>query len=336
MAGEDGYIIYGALGSPYSMKMRALMRYRRLPHVWVTGRKATQAAMGEVKVPVIPVLRYPDGTYHNDSTPLIYDLERRHAERSVLPADPAQAFLAYLIEDFADEWMTKPMFFHRWHLDVDQQQMSRWLGFDAYTGTGRANIEEYAAKFRDRQVGRMPIVGCTQENRPLIEASCDAVLQALDDHVTDNLFLFGSRPSLAEFGLFGQISQLATDPTPDALMRGRFPWAYRWVLHVDDLSGHEGEWLGAEAALPDVVIRLLTVIGAVYLPFLAANAQATEAGAETVEFEAMGHGYSQAPFRYQAKCLRQLREAWAALSADARARLEGPLGETGCLETLAG
>jgi hypothetical protein len=119
-------------------------------------------------------------------------------------------------------------------------------------------------------------------------------------------------------------------------MRGRFPWAYRWVLHVDDLSGHEGEWLGAEAALPDVVIRLLTVIGAVYLPFLAANAQATEAGAETVEFEAMGHGYSQAPFRYQAKCLRQLREAWAALSADARARLEGPLGETGCLETLAG
>ena len=77
------YKINGALGSPYSLKLRAVMRYRRISHVWVHG-VAARDALGQVKAPVIPVLEYPDGTFDNDSTPLIYDLEARHAGRSVI------------------------------------------------------------------------------------------------------------------------------------------------------------------------------------------------------------------------------------------------------------
>lgn len=318
------YRLYGALGSPYSMKMRSVLRYRRLPHLWIDGAPA-RAALAEVRAPVIPVLQYPDGHYDNDSTPLIYDLEARHADRSVVPHDPAHAFLAHLIEDFADEWLTKAMFGYRWLDEVDQVQMSRWLAFDNLKGGGLTTSQGFAQQFRARQVGRMALVGCTAENFPLIEASTRAVLAALEAHVVERHCLFGTRPSLAEFGLFGQLSQLGTDPTPQAMMRADYPYTYRWLAHVDDMSGAEGEW---EPGLAPVVAELVRIAGAVYVPFLRANAAAVEAGADRFRMEAMGLFYEQGTFKYQVKCLRELQARYAALDAMVRAAVEPVLGES--------
>ncbi|MGB7406258.1 MAG: glutathione S-transferase N-terminal domain-containing protein, partial [Pacificimonas sp.] len=167
----DSYKIYGAIASPYSIKMRAVMRYRRLPHIFIDEAVARAAALKDVKVPVIPVIEFPDGTRRNDSTPLIYELEQRHSERSIIPTDPGHAFLAYLIEDFADEWMTKPMFLYRWRAEADQEQVSRWLVFDGLKRAG-APLEEQAALFKARQMGRLPMVaGSGAGSEALVEAS---------------------------------------------------------------------------------------------------------------------------------------------------------------------
>lgn len=316
------YTLYGALASPYSMKMRSVLRYRRIAFVWKDGA-AVAGALEQVRAPVIPVLEFPDGSFANDSTPLIYELERRHPARRVIPPEPSIAFLAHLLEDFADEWLTKPMFGYRWLDEVDQVQMSRWLAFDRNHGGGRARSEAQAELFRQRQVGRMGIVGCTRENFPLIEASTRAVLDALEAQVTESFFLFGSRPSLAEFALYGQFSQLGTDPTPQAMMRADYPYTYRWLAHVDDLSGHEGEWAGEPSA---AALRLAEIAGEVYAPFLAANAAAFEAGEDSFGFAAMGHDYAQGTFKYQVKCLADLRRRYGALSAQDRARADGWIG----------
>lgn len=328
------YTIYGGLGSPYSMKMRAIFRYRRIPYVWHQLGPGDEHVFQHVKAPVIPIIEYPDGTWKNDSTPVLFDLEARHSERSLVPDHAGLAFLAYLLEDFADEWGTKAMFHYRWYRERDQQRMSEWLLFDRLAGAGREPILEAAKAFRDRQVGRMALVGCTPENAPIIEESATRILSLFEAHVTEARYLFGSRPSLADFGWLGQLSQLATDPTPQELMRKDFPFTYRWLANLDDASGVEGAWQSAEQPPAAAVKGLLKHAGEVYFPFLMANADALKRGEDQFSVTLMGRTYTQGTFKYQAKCLTELRSAYSALDGEARAYVEPILAETGCLEPL--
>ena len=330
------YTIHGGLGSPYSMKMRAIFRYRRLPHVWKQVDMADRSMFAKVKAPVIPVIEFPDGSWHNDSTPMIFMLEKLHGARSIVPEDAGQAFLAYLLEDMADEWGTKAMFHYRWYRERDQKQMSEWLSFDRLHGQGRDAILQSAAMFRARQVGRMALVGCTPENAPVIEESARQIMSLFETHVTEESYLFGSRPSLADFGWMGQLSQLAVDPTPDDVMREIAPFTFRWLMNLDDASGVEGSWHDPSAPASPAIRGLLEMAGDVYFPFLLANAAAFEKGEKTFSVTLLGRPYSQGSFRYQQRCLWDLREAYARLDATAKAKVDPLLSDTGCLAPLKG
>ena len=332
----DHYRILGALGSPYSMKMRAILRYRRLPHIWIQAKESHSAERAQVRPAVIPVIQYPDGAYHVDSTPMIYELEARHpGQRSIVPPDAGDAFLAYLLEDMADEWATKIMFHYRWHRPRDQKQMSEWLAFDRSTGGGLADVTRYAGFFRDRQVGRMALVGCTPENAPIIEDAAAQLAGMFEAHVVNRpYFFFGSRPSMAEFSWYGQFSQLIVDPTANDTLREIAPFTVRWIMHMDDLSGVEGEWRAPDEALPAIVPQLLAFAGEVYLPFLEANVAALAAGEETFTLDILGRPYTQGAFKYQARCLESLRRGYAELPAAARTRIDPLLQTAGLIAPL--
>jgi glutathione S-transferase len=325
------HTLHGLDPSPYSVKMRALLRYRRIPFVWSNTGSPRDIAVAAGLPPVIPVLRFPDGRLMNDSTPLAYLLEQEQAgERSVIPDDPALAWLSDLFEDFGDEWVTKMMFHYRWYYAADRAFAQTWI-VNARNSVMEEDERRRAMQvFNDRQVGRMALVGCTEQNRPIIEESYRFVIETLDRHVLSVPFLLGSRPCLGDFGLYGQLQILSIDPTPAAEMRARAPNLFVWLIRLDDASGVEGSWADPSDPLPGTLTALLGHMAKTYLPFLAANARAVQNGIDKVELNMLGRPWAQAAFRYQAKCYDALRKKWQALPVAARQCLDPILEETGC------
>ena len=125
--------LLGMPGSPYTRKMLALLRYRRIPHRIIWGSHFEPLANYPApKVKLLPTFYFPTANGKEavvDSTPIIQRLEREHDDRKVVPDDPLLRFLTNLIEDFADEWVTKAMFHYRWHFSEDAANAGPLLAF---------------------------------------------------------------------------------------------------------------------------------------------------------------------------------------------------------------
>jgi len=334
--GEE-LLIVGAPGSPYSRKLRAVLRYRRIPFVWVQAGGPESRSLPKPRVELLPqlILRGKDGVLEArvDSTPLIRELESLHPGRSVIPPDPVVNFLDALLEDYADEWLTKAMFHYRWVFAPDIAKASAILPRWRRTDQPESQAIELGKVFAERQIGRLGVVGSNPTTGPVIEESYRRLLRSLAAQLEHSRFVLGGRPSAADFALFGQLTQLAGfDPTPTAIALQLAPRVAAWVEVVEDLSGLEpkdSDWVTRDA-LPETLRALLAEAGRVYAVFLLANADALKRGTARVECTIDGRPWLQQPFPYQGKCLQWLREHRAALSTDDRREVDAALAGTGC------
>ena len=327
----------GAPGSPYTRKMLALLRYRRIPYRLLVGNNAASADLPEPKVALLPTFYFSDARGELeavvDSTPIIRRLENEYVGRSVIPADPVLRFLDCLLEDYGDEWLTKAMFHYRWYFDADIERagqiLPRWRNLSA-TEEEIAPMSKFIAQ---RQISRLYVVGSNDTTASVIEASYKRFLDLFRAHLVNGGYTLGGRPAAADFALYGQLTQLAAfDPTPMAETLARAPQVYAWVSVVDDLSGlepAESDWFDRDR-LPDTLTGLLGEIGRTYAPVLLANAAAVDTGATQVETEIDGKPWVQQPYPYQARCLQWLRGAYVALEGDDRGRVDQLLEGTGC------
>ena len=328
--------LMGAPGSPYTRKMRAVLRYRHIAFRAIQQGSAEHQARPKPRVELLPTFYLPDadGTEIpvTDSTPLIRRFEQEYPDRGILPPDPVVAVLNEMFEDFGDEWLTKAMFHYRWAFPADvakaAEVLPRW-------GSTSATDEEIApvVKFiAERQIARLSYVGSNPVTAPVIEESYKRFLHLFSEHLTTSSFLFGGRPASADFALYGQLTQLALfDPTPMAICVREAPRVYAWVENMEELSGLEptaADWRSRDDLGPTFQ-ALLTEFGRVYAPYLLANAAAVSAGAKKMETTIDGARWEQNPFPYQKKCLTWLRESRNSLSSADQSALAGLLNGTG-------
>ena len=340
MRGANVIQLIGAVGSPYTRKMLSLLRYRRIPHKITWGQPEVVLPTLGIELPkpvLLPTFILPDANGDlaaaTDSTPLIRRLEAMSSDRSVLPVDPALAFIDYLLEDFADEWVTKYMFHHRWHLQADAENAATVLPLNFRVNMPPEQHDQMKNMIPERQIGRLYVVGSNDTTAPIIDASYRRYLEAMEAHLQTQPYMLGKRPGAADFAMFGQLTQLVGfDPTPRAIAHQLSPRTVAWTSLMEDLSGLEpgaDDWNGADQ-MPATLRGILTEVGRMYVPALLANSRALQAGEKSWEAEIDGSPWTQPTFPYQAKCLKWINEQYQALDTEDRARVDRIVAGTGC------
>ena len=337
MALPTPVLLRGVPGSPYTRKMLALLRYRHIPYRFIIGSQQSGTDLQLPKVYLLPTFYLPNAIGELeavvDSTPLIRRFEAEFTARSVTPADPVVAFFDYVLEDYADEWLTKAMFHYRWYYEPDTKKSAAILPRWTAIAKPEEEVRELCKAFADRQISRLYVVGSNDTTAPLIEESYRRFVYLLKEILEQRPFLLGNRPGAADFGIYGQLTQLAGfDPTPMALTLQETPRVSAWIGIVDDLSGlevKEEDWV-VRNDLKAKLGALLSEVGRVYAPTMLANADALARGAKEVTTAIDGKAWTQTPFPYQGKCLQRLREEYAGLSYPDREVADDVMADTGC------
>ncbi len=336
MSQDSKYRLIGRPESGYSVKVRSALRYKNIDFQWLDRFRDSKLYQKHAKVQLIPLILLPDGTAMQDSTPILEFLDEHHAGPSLHPPDTAVRFLSELMEEYGDEWGNKLMFYYRWSYPADQQRRGKTLAAGIIDGAGFGWLKPLLVPIGKRllirrMVPRMAFAGANENNAPLLIESFANLVNMLNIHLARRPYLFGARPALGDFGLWGQLYQAWTDPTCESILRQSGPNVVNWVRRME----HPAEEGGFED-LSSLSTTLRPIfereVGPRFLAWTDANARAWNAGAAQTELDMDGRRYYQKTFKYPARTLDILRAKFR--KASQSQELLGFLKETGCLPYL--
>ena len=327
----------GSSISYFTGKMENYFRIKGIPY-----RFESMRFPGEVKrnkqvlgLSQMPVVQLPDGRWMTDTTKMIQWFEREYPERPILPDDPVQAFVCYLLEDWADEWWWRPAMHYRWYYPEGARFASGHLAQEVMGGLLLPLFMKRAMLCRRQRNGYTRGDGIGPDAVLGIETDVANLFSQLERIFSVRPFLFGDRPTLADVGFAGPFFRhFALDPIPLQILRHTAPKTLEWVIRVwnSRLESAVGDLV---SGIPDDIQELLKHLSRGYLPYLNANVTAVKAGKTRFTTTVDGVTYTKArTSQYRVWCLSQLRDRYHTMSCEAQTALSGVLRSTGVWDPL--
>lgn len=268
------YELYALPHSYYSGKVRAYLRYKRIPHREITATllRFFTFIIPRTGVKYIPVVRTPEDAVIQDSTAIIDAVEQRFPDRPVYPATPGQRLVALLFEVYGDEWLVLPAMHYRWSFLDDKPHADDVLEHFGLLLAGRWAPRALRRAFGWRMCQpffkSLPRLGIARETIPALEAWYEEMLVQLDAHFARHPFLLGGRPSVGDYGLMGPLyAHLARDRVPRRLMQRMAPNVLAWVDRMNAGEGREGNFLPGDE-IPATLIPVLKRMFAEHVPVI--------------------------------------------------------------------
>jgi glutathione S-transferase len=327
--------------SYFSGKMQAYLAYKGIPHrvheiSWTELVHRVAPRTGLVEVPVV---ERADGVFLRDSTAMIEWFEQRYATAPLVPEAPAAAFFCQLLEDYADEGLWRPALYYRWAFATDAHLNARRFTESFLRMPLTPAVLLRASARRRQRRAYLRGEGITAENRDDVERHYRDELADLEAIFRQRPFLFGERPSLADFGYFASMFRhFSIDPTPARIMRNDAPAVYEWVARMWNARAARlarVPWAACDGGLPSGIEPLIARAGRRYLPALHANAKAVAEGRVTYSVTLDGKTYPglrAVPFQAWRRSV--IQRQLAALDTEVSPAVRATLERLGCLGWL--
>lgn len=297
----SAYRLFGAETSPYSLKVRAFLRYKGIEFEWIARSRETETDFRALaRIATVPLLVSPDRPVSQESTRMLFALEAAQPEPSATPEDAALAALSLILEDYGDEWLNKCMFQQRWGNKPDRDQAGQRALVQLSGGKRPRAWKKPSVQIAERMADRLPLIGASTENQPVLDASWRRFAALLNAHLKQHLFIFGGRPAFADFSLAAQFQQMLLDPTPAEWLKDRTPFVVAWCENMDDPKA--GGPFADMAVLETTLAPLFAEeVGTTYLPWAKANADAVRAGKEKVSVDLEAGSFAQSAQKHAAE-----------------------------------
>jgi glutathione S-transferase len=304
---SGAYRLFGSETSAYSTKMRSYLRYKGVAFDWLPRNQETDEELKTLsRFPTLPVLVTASGFAVHDTTPMMEALEADSPEPSALPSDPSLGFLACVLEEYADTWLAKATYHYRWTRKKDQRAAAQRAIEEYYTKDQPEDRKAAEDAAIVRMLDQMRVMQLEGELGGAVEKSFKRFVKLLDDHLRKHLFIFGGRPSIADFAIAGQLIQMMKDPTPAKIIEKDGEFVAKWCEFLEDPKAS-----GPFAALEDLKETLAPIFGtelaAAFLPWAAENLESSLAGHETFKVMLGKDEFTLAPLRSAARSFRELR-----------------------------